>query len=391
MSKTTLPPVVMVFVLWAAGLGAAAQFAKVGVVLPQLAEVYPQAGASLGFLVSILSLLGAILGLVAGMIVARVGYRSVLLWSLALGVALSLHQASMPSFEMMLLSRFVEGISHLGIVVAASTLIAQTATGRMQSAAMALWGTFFGVAFAIVAVFGVPLVAMHGLSALFLVHAAVMALVGGVLFWWLPKDTMAHSDTNLLDIGAVLRRHAIVYTSPFLYAAALGWIFYTLMYVSLVSILPDTVPAGSRANVATFMPVAGIVVALTLGVLMLRKYSGVTVAMIGFGAAAIMAVFMIIFPGNPVVTVGLFFATGLIQSGSFAAIPQLNASAVDRALANGAVAQAGNIGNLVGVPLMLGLLNGAGYGAMMGVAALIFAAGVLGHWALSRMRAAQQV
>lgn len=379
----------MVLVLWVAGLGAAAQFAKIGVVLPQLSAVYPEAGTSIGFLVSLLSLLGCVLGLVGGMIVARVGYRQVLLGSLGLGVLVSVYQASLPSFELMLASRFLEGLSHLGIVVACPTLIAQIATGKLQSAALTLWGTFFGVAFAIVALAGVPLVSAYGLPALFLAHAGVMAFVGCVLFWWLPKDMIARSKTNLLNIGVILQRHVYVYTSPSVFAPALGWIFYTLTYVSLVSILPDTVPIGARAGVATFMPVAGIAVALTLGVVLLRWFSGVAVAMMGFGAGAVVALCMVFAPGDPIFTIILFLTTGLIQAGSFASVPQLNPDPVDRALSNGGIAQAGNIGNLIGTPLILALLSGAGYGAMMGTVAAIYCIAVVGHVVLGRMRAAR--
>ena len=41
-----------VFALWAAGLGAAAQYGKMSVIFDLLPKIYPQAGASLGFLVS---------------------------------------------------------------------------------------------------------------------------------------------------------------------------------------------------------------------------------------------------------------------------------------------------------------------------------------------------
>lgn len=376
----------MVFLLWCAGLTAAAQFAKIGVVLPDLDQTYPDAGASLGFLVSILSLLGAVLGLVAGMIVARAGFRSVLLGALGLGAALSFYQTSLPSFELMLVSRFVEGISHMGIVVAAPTLIAQISAGRLQSAAMALWGTFFGVAFALTAVFGVPLVARFGLSALFGVHGMIMALICGLLFLTLPKDQPAPIEGSVFNPGTVLRRHLEVFTSPFMSAAALGWLFYTLTYVSLVSILPDTVAVESRVFVATFMPIAGIACALTLGVFLLRFLSGVAVSVLGFSLTLGLALLLLIVPGNPVICVALFFATGLIQAGGFAAIPQLNKSAAHRAYANGALAQMGNMGNLIGTPLLLGLLVYAGFETMMGVVVLIYAVAIAVHLLLARQR-----
>ena len=39
-----------VFALWAAGLGAAAQYGKMSVIFDLLPDIYPQAGAALGLL-----------------------------------------------------------------------------------------------------------------------------------------------------------------------------------------------------------------------------------------------------------------------------------------------------------------------------------------------------
>ena len=48
-------------------------------------------------------------------------------------------------------------------------------------------------------------------------------------------------------------------------------------------------------------------------------------------------------------------AMGIVQGASFAAIPQLNHSAEDRARASGAVAQLGNLGTTTGTPLLSAL------------------------------------
>jgi len=64
-------PFALLALLLLAGMTAAGQFAKVSVIFPELATAYPAAAASLGFLVSILSLTGVLTGLVAGMMVAR--------------------------------------------------------------------------------------------------------------------------------------------------------------------------------------------------------------------------------------------------------------------------------------------------------------------------------
>ncbi|MEO0497015.1 MAG: MFS transporter, partial [Pseudomonadota bacterium] len=100
-----------IWLLWLAGLGAAMQFAKFSVFFQQLRGVYVDAGTSLGFLVSLISAMGVIFGVVAGLMVARFGYRRILLISLLAGGALSFLQAFILPFPVMLFSRVAEGAS----------------------------------------------------------------------------------------------------------------------------------------------------------------------------------------------------------------------------------------------------------------------------------------
>ena len=57
----------IVLALWGAGLGAAAQYGKFSVIYDRLPQVYPDAGASLGFVVSVVGFVGIIFGIVAGL------------------------------------------------------------------------------------------------------------------------------------------------------------------------------------------------------------------------------------------------------------------------------------------------------------------------------------
>ncbi|MBL4766564.1 MAG: MFS transporter, partial [Rhodobacteraceae bacterium] len=71
--------------LWAAGLGAAAQFGKISVSFSMLEDVYGTTGAALGFVVSLVGLVGIIFGVTASLIVAQIGYRRALIVALVLG------------------------------------------------------------------------------------------------------------------------------------------------------------------------------------------------------------------------------------------------------------------------------------------------------------------
>lgn len=359
--------------LWAAGLGAAAQFAKFAVPFAALQSQYPDAGASLGFMVSLISFLGIVLGLVAGRLVAGFGFRRVLLAALIAGAAISAVQSLFLSLPVMLGLRLIEGLSHLAIVVAAPTLIAEVASDTWRATAMTLWSTFFGVAFALLAWFGLPFVDQHGLEPLLLGHAAYMLIAALVLWWALPPRGTAHAHIAPVPMAAL---HMAAYRDRHVTTPALGWISYTLTFAAILTVLPSQIPVESRALVSTLMPLAGLVTSMSLGALLLRFVPAVRVVLWGFILGLAIALALVAMPGSTALVVALFAAMGLVQAASFAAVPQLNHGIDTRALANGAMAQCGNLGNTLGPPLLLAILPFAGTRGLFVFASLCYVAAI---------------
>lgn len=382
--------IIRVFVLWAAGLGAAVQFSKLSLFLPELELLYPNTGVTLGLLVSIISLIGAFFGLIAGTLAARVGLRQLLIYGLVLGATVSLVQSYQLSLQVFLLSRVLEGISHLAIVVSAPTLIALNSSDRYRSIAMTLWGTFFGVAFAITGWFGLTLVESRGLSTLFLVHGSIMGSLALIVVYAIPDNLLATSSTvgdkHFLLPSNFIASHKIAWTSPFIAAPAAGWFFYTMTFVALLTILPGMMKPEDRAFTVAALSLASIISSLTIGILLLRFMSAIRVLVIGFSAAILLAVSVFWFASEPLLYIALFSAYGLVQGASFASIPQLNETGADQALANGTLAQAGNMGNLCGTPMLLGIVLVGGVSAMITVVVMcyVFAIGV--HSVLAKRR-----
>ncbi|MEM6461613.1 MAG: MFS transporter [Pseudomonadota bacterium] len=377
----------LVLLLWVAGLCAAAQFAKFSVVFPTIQTLYPGWGPSVGFLVSIISLVGIVLGTSAGMIVARIGFRRLLLSALLLGALTSAYQATLPSFSLMMVSRVIEGLSHLVIVVAAPTLIAQVSAPRHRPFTLTLWGTFFGVAFSIVAWFGLPLVSVHGVHMLFLAHAGAMAAIALLLYFKLPRLIGSLPETLLPGFGETLRRHAEIYRSPSLSAPSLGWLFYTLTFVSMLTLLPETVPDDERAFVIAAMPIASIASSMTFGIWLLRYTSSVSVIVTGFALSIAVVVLLGFSPGSPALCIALFCALGLVQGASFAAVPELNGDARTQAYANGALAQMGNLGNTCGTPLLLAVIVSFGFNGAVFMLIACYVLGIAVHLIQQKRRA----
>ena len=350
-------PLLLTLTLYLAGLGAAGQFSKLAVSFVTLTQVYSGASeAILGLAVSLISLVGLILGLVAGIVVSRIGARRALVGALVLGAVMSLWQATLPSLEILMLSRVLEGASHLLIVVAAPTLIAEATPDRYRPAALTLWSTFFGVAFALTAVIAPWVIAQGGLSLLIGAHGVWMAVACVAILLVLPHPVITPAPAAPVS---VLRRHLTAYVTPGIAMPALAWLCYTLTFVSVLTALPLLMGGTAPTWLAAIAPLVSIAVALTLGVAILSRHPAQPVVTLGFALSTVVAV-AILMAGFTTVTVLLLFASmALVQSAGFAVVPQINADAPSRALANGALAQMGNLGNLSGTPLLIALYQGA--------------------------------
>lgn len=383
---------IQVLILWLAGLGAATQFAKIAVPFADVGLLYPEYAGSIGWMLSIISLIGAVFGAVSGAVTGRVGPVRLLIFGLLLGGAISLFQSTIPGFYAMLTSRVLEGVSHLAIVVAAPTLIAQITQGKARNAAMVLWSSFFGVAFALNAWIGLPFVDQFGLPGFFGLHGALMLATAGLIILIRLQVDMGQPGRMRWSLKYFAEVHQQTYRSAFVAAPALGWFFYTLTYVSLLAILPGQLPEATRASIAGLMPLAGIVLSWLVVPLLLNFVSSVVVINLGFGLGILTISALFFGASLPVVCIALFAVLGLVQGGSFAAVPQLNASAEAQALSYGAMAQMGNGGNLLGTPLLLAILLRTDEAAMLAVVIGIYGTAIAFHlWFASRRRQARSV
>jgi MFS transporter, DHA1 family, inner membrane transport protein len=379
-----LPPMARVLLLWLAGLGAAAQFGKISILYETLRASYGGMGeVALGLVVSIVGLVGLVFGTTAGLLVARIGPRRAIVSALAAGAAMSAFQSLMPAYPLMLASRIVEGASHLAIVVVGPTMIAALAPEAQRPLAMTLWSSFFGVTYAILALVG-PFASPIGL---FLGHAVYMAALAVILAVSLPPDPRG----EVPPLANLLAQHATIYLSPRLAAPAMGFCCYTFLYVAVLTLLPPETPEPSRALIAAGMPLVSIAVSLSLGVWLLRRMPAVRLVQLGYAAAipGFLGLWAFWGVGAGMVAGGFLLsgALGIVQGASFAAIPELNATAPDRARAAGAVAQLGNLGTTTGTPVLAALLASAGPPGLAITATFLCGLGIAVHRVQARRRA----
>ena len=380
--------VLTVLALWAAGLGAAAQFGKISVLYQTLQTTYAaHAGAGIGLMVSIVGIVGLIFGTTAGLLVARIGPRRAILSALALGAAVSLIQSSFPAYPLMMLTRVLEGVSHLTIVVVGPTAIAAVTSVRHQGLAMTLWSSFFGVTYAVLAYVAPALVAEYGPGGLFQLHGLWLLICFGALYALLPSDP-AHRQTQWQ--GTLVAQHLAIYASPFIAAPAMGFVCYTVTYVAILTLLPAAVTPGWGAFIGVAMPLTSIAVSLTLGVWLLSKTPAYRLVQAGFAVAILASVGLWLTwgQGGTEAAFALLMAAalGVVQGASFASLAQINPAAEDRARGAGAIAQLGNLGTTTGTPLLAMLLSQAGVNGLAAFLIVFSALGIVIHSVQARRR-----
>jgi len=356
--------------LFLAGLFAAAQFAKIAVSLDELAAQYPP--ELVPWAVSALSIAGILLGVVAGAIVAHFGARRVLLSALLAAAAASFLQALLPPFGIFMALRVLEGLSHLAIVVAAPTLMIASASTKDVPVAMGIWGTFFGVGFAGTAAVA-QLVPSAGL--LYVTHGVFGLLLFAGLAFDVPKRA-----PNPIGLSGVFARHVSIYTSARLAAPALGFFWHTLLFLGLLTFLPDFIGAWS----APLLPLIALVGTFGAG-WVARYIAPRTLLLAGFGLTLALSAILLVIPGEPLVLIvfALLIVIGLVPGASFANVPALNNGEGDQALANGAIAQLGNVGTACSVPLMA-VVSSFGVAGLLSALIAISLLGLLNVWLIHR-------
>ena len=373
---STRPPLsqtrwLAVVLIWCAGCGAAAQFAKISISFSTLEALYPDASLGIPVIVSILGISGLIGGATAGIIISRYGPARLLIAALLFGALLSFLQSFLLPYALLLALRLIEGLSHIVLVVAGPTLMVAVAAPRDHRTVMALWATFFGVGFALTSWLGGPLVETHGLGALFQAHALVLVVLAVLLkAVGLPRLPRAEAPKT-----SWLGAHVAIYRSLPTALPGMVFLWHTIAYVGLLTLLPAQGRPDQTATMLTLLPLTGLLGTLVAMTLIRRGAPLAAIAVTGFLGTASMVILLCFLVGGdgymPVAALLSFFA-GLVPGAAFALVPVLNPDNISQSRANGALAQLGNLGTVSGTPILAFALVVAGFSGLA-VVSVVFA------------------
>jgi MFS family permease len=136
--KSRSPWLILIIILLASMAAPLNQF-KVPPVMPLLMEAFGTSAAQAGLLMSLFAITGLFLAIPAGFIFQRLGYRltgMIAILSLVIGAALG---AVTRGFDIMLVSRFIEGLGMCLMSVVAPAIIALWFSREKRGKAMGVW------------------------------------------------------------------------------------------------------------------------------------------------------------------------------------------------------------------------------------------------------------
>ncbi|MBS1181330.1 MAG: major facilitator superfamily 1 [Proteobacteria bacterium] len=348
-----------IFLLWLAGVLAAAQLGKMAALLPAIRGDLDLTLAGAGLMVSLIEAGGASLGSIAGVLAARFSGRSVLAAGSLLIAVAGIAAAAAPDATLLYAARLVESIGYLMVVIAAPSLIAMAA-GRDSAAALALWSTFVPVGVAAGTM-------LSGLAASWIDWRLILTFWALAVLVTLPRTFRLPAMAEHRQSGFAMPPRAV-------WALALGFGCYTTLEVGVLGMLPAYLSEVWGLSIAAAGTVTGLTSAATIaGSFAAARLVGNgdgarrPLMLVAIGLALPAALFVPAFPSQDLavylsgtgVALAVILAnaiSGLVAAVAFTRLPVLlrrgGAPLSLVTASNGVFAQFGAAGSLIGPPLV---------------------------------------
>ncbi|MEQ1952081.1 MFS transporter [Mesorhizobium yinganensis] len=369
-----------IVILLTAGILAGTQLGKIA---PLVGWYQAEVGFSLvltGWFTAMIGIFVALAALPAGWAIERAGARtSFVVSALVLaggGAALALLQSPVAIF----LARLVEGVGYLVLVIAIPALLNSVPPPRWRATALAVWGGFVPLGFAIGDFLARGIDAPANPRLYLAVTVLLFALFAAPAAMLLAR----------IDDGGEERQAAQAPEGSFtatltlpVILVALAFGIYVVVSIGFFTFLPTFV---QRPDSALWISAGAISLTVLLGnflaSLLVRGSArrSLLLAVLGFAVTALAA--WPAFTGSEGVSataavIVFAVAGGLTASTLFAAIPAIVPRGGSAAVAIGLVCQAGGIGTVLGPPLAAAVIDAHGWTGFAWLLVALSAAGVV--------------
>ncbi len=330
--------------------------------------------------------LGVVVGApIIAVLSARVARRTLLITLMGVFAAANLSSALAPTYEWMLVFRFLSGLPH-GAYFGIATLVAASLVPterRTQAVGRVLLGL------TVATIVGVPLATwlgrVYGWRWAFVVVAALALLCAALIGMFAPRDRIIAGASPLRELGAL--RRSQVWLTLAIGAIGFGGIF--AVYTYLGSTLIDVTKASALMVPLVF---SAFGVGMTVGNLVIPKFADralmPTAGMLLIGSAVVLAAYPLAAANVWSVTVDVFL---IGVGGALATVLQtrlMDVAGDAQSLAAALNHSAFNVANALG-PWLGGMAIADGFGlASTGYVGCALAIGGLIVWSVSKSRSA---
>lgn len=342
-----------------AGVFAAMEIGKVPPALGALQTEFTVGLAAVGWVASIFNAIGAVLGLPAGAASDAIGNRRLVIIGLGAVSIGSLLGGLTENFTALLLTRALEGIGYLSILVSVTSLIVEATAPKDHSLALGIWSTFLPIGFAFMMVIAPPIMDAIAWQGLWFVNAVLLA--GYLVVFVIGTRDLANlpnprGSTAALSLGQSFR--AFTMAGPLL--LALAFVTYALQWFGLSSWMPTFFTAVQGKSLVTASLLSALVVFMNApgnlfgSWLLARGWSQWSLIAAG---SAVMGVLAVLIFSDVVgadakfwLALAFSFLGGVVPPAVFAAVPQHTPTPAHVGSVSGLVIQGNNAGFLLGAP-----------------------------------------
>ncbi|MFT5485295.1 MAG: MFS family permease [Paracoccaceae bacterium] len=244
----------IVWVAFGAGIVAATHIGKLPPAMPEIRLALDAGLVTGGWIASMISCTGFALGLVAGSVADRIGQRRVLIFGLLAMTAGSLLGAFAQSGEVMLASRFIEGLGFTAVTITGAGMITHVTADGDRKWALGIWSSYVPVGFSVMLIAGALILDAWGWRTLWLISSGITVIWAGVVV----KVTAGWRRRQGSDVSAssMLNNLTKCLASPGALLAAGCFALYAAQHISMMAWLPSYMREvyGSGTLVAAAVP-----------------------------------------------------------------------------------------------------------------------------------------
>ena len=288
------PPVVFIFTVTLTGI---LNNTLITPAIPDILAEFDEASASSGLLVATGSVAGVVVAPVVGILADRFGRRVILTSCLAIFGVFGGLAALSPTFEVLLLSRFLQGVGSAGLINLAVVLIGDHWSGSERTRLIGRNTAVLTVGLAAMPLLSGTVTEVAGWRVAFGIYT--VALATAATAWWVlergkPTGSPRKVTDQVRDAAFVMRRPLLIATigAGFLIFVVIFGLFLTVfpvhlaeefgmsagargIFISLPAVT-STLAAFNLAKITSFMSARRIVILSALGLIVAFVTFGLT-------------------------------------------------------------------------------------------------------------------